>query len=183
MFFNKIKMKLAIISDIHDNLPNLKKVLAYCRENKIEKLIHCGDLAEIETLDFIIANFDGDIFWTFGNMDLEHSATYPFSDGKYKNIQIFSRHGEVEIANHRMAFVHYQDYAKRLCEDGRFDFVFYGHTHKPWTEKIISEQNGKVCEMLNPGNVANQHYPPTFAVWDSLSDQFSLIRVNELKNG
>ena len=46
-------------------------------ENKIEKLIHCGDLAEIETLDFIIANFDGDIFWTFGNMDLEHSATYP----------------------------------------------------------------------------------------------------------
>ena len=32
-------MRLAIISDTHDNIPNLKKVLDYCRENKIEKLI------------------------------------------------------------------------------------------------------------------------------------------------
>jgi len=168
-------MQIAIIADTHDNIPNLKKVLDYCRENKIEKLIHCGDLAEIETLDFIRENFSGDIFWTFGNMDRGHSAEYPFSDGKYQSINIFSKHGEVEIANRKIAFVHYPDYAKKLAESGRFDFVFYGHTHKPWTEKIGN------CEMLNPGNVSNQIYQPTFAIWDSNKNNFNLIIINTLK--
>lgn len=177
-------MLLAIISDTHDNIPNLTKVLDYCRENKIEKLIHCGDLAEIETLDFLKENFAGDIFWTFGNMDHGHSADYPFADGKYRSINIFSKHGEIEIANKKIAFVHYPDYARKLAEEGKFDFVFYGHTHKPWTEKIQGENingNIKECEMLNPGNVSNQIYSPTFAVYDSLTEKFSLIRINELK--
>ena len=49
-------MKIAIISDVHDNIPNLKKILNYCIENKIEKIICCGDLASLETLDFINDN-------------------------------------------------------------------------------------------------------------------------------
>ena len=61
-------MNIAIISDIHDNIPNLKKVLDYCRKQKVEKMIHCGDLATLETLDFINKNFSGEIFFTFGNM-------------------------------------------------------------------------------------------------------------------
>lgn len=178
-------MLIAIISDTHDNIPNLTKVLNWCKENKVEKLIHCGDLAEIETLDFIKENFIGDIFWTFGNMDRGHSADYPFADGKYKGISIFSKHGEIEIANKKIAFVHFPDYAKSLAEEGKFDFVFYGHTHKPWTEKIQGENkfngNIKECELLNPGNVANQYYPPTFATYDTITENFSLIRINELK--
>lgn len=176
-------MIIIIISDTHDNIPNLKKVLDYCSANKIEKIIHCGDLAEIETLDFIKENFHGDIFWTFGNMDLEHSALYPFADGKYKDINIFSKHGEIEIANKKIAFVHYPDYARKLCEQGRFDYVFYGHTHKPWTEIVEGNNNGNIkkCEMLNPGNVANQYYSPTFAIWNTTDNKFQLIRINELK--
>ncbi|EKE25891.1 MAG: hypothetical protein ACD_5C00008G0002 [uncultured bacterium] len=178
-------MLIAIISDTHDNLANLKKVLDYCRENKIEKLIHCGDLAEIETLDYIKENFSGDIFWTFGNMDRGHAADYPFADGKYRSINIFSKHGEVEIANKKIAFVHFPEYARSLAEEGRYDYVFYGHTHKPWTERIQGENkmngNIKECEMLNPGNVANQYYSPTFAIWNTLDYKFQLILVNGLK--
>lgn len=178
-------MLIAIISDTHDNIPNLKKVLDYCRENKVEKIIHCGDLAEIETLDYLKENFTGDIFWTFGNMDRGHAADYPFADGKYRSINIFSKHGEVEIAGKKMAFVHFPEYAMSLADEGKFDYVFYGHTHKPWTQTIRGENkmngNIKECELLNPGNVANQYYPPTFAIWNSLDEKFSLIRINELR--
>jgi len=31
-------MKVAIISDVHDNLVNLRKVLSYCVKNKVEKI-------------------------------------------------------------------------------------------------------------------------------------------------
>lgn len=181
-------MLIAIISDTHDNIPNLTKVLNWCREHRVEKLIHCGDLAEIETLDFLKENFAGDIFWTHGNMDRGHAADYPFADGKYKGVNIFSKHGEVEIMGKKIAFVHFPEYARRLAEEGRFDYVFYGHTHKPWTEKIQGENKngnppagGKECEMLNPGNVANQYYPPTFAIWDTNDYSFKLILINGLK--
>jgi hypothetical protein len=35
--------------------------------------------------------------------------------------------------------------------------------------------------MLNPGNVAGEIYPPTFAVWDTKKDNFLLVRVHSLR--
>lgn len=176
-------MLIAIISDIHDNTPNLKKVLDYCASNKIEKIICCGDLASIETLDFLNANFEGEILFTFGNMDNDYLKDYFFKKVDpstqlgmtYKKTKIFKDFGEAEIDGIRVAFIHFPKEAKILCESGKYNFVFYGHTHKPF-EEIINE-----CKMLNPGNVANQFYPPTFAVWNTENNKFSLIRINELK--
>ncbi len=170
-------MKIAITSDIHNNEVNLKKVLDYCaRESasgRLETIICCGDLASMETLDFLNNNFSGEIFYCFGNMDDEHLQNYEILQN-YKNTKVYKNFGEVEIENRKIAFVHYPDIAEELCKSGKYDFVFYGHTHKPWEETI-----GK-CKMLNPGNVAGEIYPPTFAVWDTESNKFDLIRIHAL---
>lgn len=189
-------MNIAITSDIHNNLANLKKVLDYCAEKKISTMICCGDLASMETLDFLNDNFAGEIFYCFGNMDDgQMKIISPFGKGgskrseqgdlkniqrtrelyKYKHTQIFKNHGEIKIAGESIAFVHYPDKARKLAESGKYDFVFYGHTHKPWLEKINN------CIMLNPGNVANERYSPTFAIWNTENDKFELVRVNELE--
>lgn len=167
-------MLIAIISDIHNNLANLKKVLDYCEQNKIQTIVCCGDLANMETLDFLNDNFQGEIYYTFGNMDDGQLQNYKLLQ-KYKNTKIYKDFGEINIENHRVAFVHYPDKARALCESGKYDLVFHGHTHKPWEENI-----GK-CRILNPGNVANEIYPPTFAVWETDNNKFNLIRINELK--
>lgn len=167
-------MQIAIISDVHDNIPNLKKVLGYCRENKIEQIICCGDLATIETLDYLNDNFSGEIFFVFGNMDQGHVDTYPFKDQQYKKTTMFDDYGEYRFDGRTIAFVHFPDAARKLCETGRYNFVFYGHTHKPWEEMVEN------CAMLNPGNVANQIYPPTFAIWNTSDNSFRLIRINSL---
>jgi uncharacterized protein len=168
-------MQIAIISDIHNNETNLKKVLDYCVSNKISKVICCGDLASLETLDFLNDNFAGEIFYTFGNMDNDFLRNYPFKDNRYRKTKIFKDFGETKIDGKHVAFIHFPQEAKKLCELGKYNFVFYGHTHKPF-EEIISN-----CKMLNPGNIANQLYLPTFAVWETENDKFSLIRVNEIK--
>ena len=62
-------MRTAIISDIHNNEANLKKVLDYCKNNRIKTILCCGDLASLETLDFLNDNFPGTIHYAFGNMD------------------------------------------------------------------------------------------------------------------
>lgn len=166
-------MKVAIISDIHNNEVNLKKVLSYCQKNRIEKIICCGDLASEETLNFFCDNFPGKIFYAFGNMDNDQLRSLDHID-QYKNAQLFENFGETEIENKKIAFVHFPDIAKKLCDSQKYNFVFYGHTHKPW------EENTANCKMLNPGNVAGEIYPPTFAAWNTETDTFKLIRIHDL---
>lgn len=179
-------MKIAIISDIHNNETNLKKVLNYCEAKKIKKIICCGDLASDETLDFMADNFNppagGEIFYTFGNMDNEQLREFQYVD-VYKNVNLFRDFGEIEIENKKIAFVHYPDKAKKLAQSGKYDFVFYGHTHKPWTELIEARRKQYIfnCTLLNPGNVAGEIYLPTFALWNTKDDKFELIRVHDLK--
>lgn len=178
-------MSIAIISDIHNNEVNLKKVLDYCQREKIPTIICCGDLASEETLNFLNNNFSGNIHYTFGNLDNDQLINFEFTD-KYKNTFIYKNFGEIIIPSSeiiqqpknqeiRIAFVHYPQKAKKLCETGKYTHVFYGHTHKPWLEKINN------CLMLNPGNTAGEIYPPTFAVWNIDKDDFKLIRVHDLK--
>lgn len=167
-------MRVAIISDIHNNEVNLKKVLDYCSREKIGTIICCGDLASQETLDFLNDNFAGAIHYTFGNMDNDQLRDFEFTE-KYKQTLLYKNFGETEIDDKKIAFVHFPEVAKKLCETKKYDFVFYGHTHKPWTEKIGN------CTMLNPGTVAGEFYLPTFATWDTGNEKFELIRIHDLK--
>lgn len=180
-------MKIAIISDAHNNLATLKKVLDYCERENIETIICCGDLASLETLDFLNDNFSGrEIYFAFGNMDDGHLKNAAIGD-TYRKTRVFRNFGEALIGgNHaksesgsdhgpkKIAFVHYPEKARELCASGKYDFVFHGHTHKPWTEKTGN------CILLNPGNVAGEIYPPTFAVWNIGNDKFELVRIHGL---
>ncbi|MCX6761552.1 MAG: YfcE family phosphodiesterase [Candidatus Moranbacteria bacterium] len=167
-------MQIAITSDIHNNEVNLDKVLRYCAEQKITTLICCGDLASREVLDLMNDNFAGVIYYTFGNADYTELRELD-SVEKYRNTFLFKNFGETKIDGKLIAFVHFPREARKLAETGKYAFVFYGHTHKPW-EEIIGN-----CKMLNPGNVAGEIYPPTFAVWNTKNDGFKLIRVHDLK--
>jgi len=182
-------MKIAIISDVHNNEVNLKKVLDYCVREKIQTIICCGDLASKKTLDFLNDNFslqgstlsrskvepwDPVIHYVFGNMDNDHLKNLELM-GEYKNTIIYQNFGEIEIGGAKIAFVHYPREAKELCKTGKYNFVFYGHTHKPWEEMIGD------CKILNPGNVAGEIYLPTFAVWNTENNKFELIRIHALK--
>lgn len=183
-------MLVAIISDIHNNETNLKKVLDYCNKQGVKKIICCGDLASDETLEFLAKNFTEEVFYTFGNMDNGQLREYQYVEN-YKNIKLFKDFGTAKIGNsdegyddiiRDVAFVHFPDEAKKLAESGKYDFVFYGHTHKPWISDIDIEMEGRdKCTMLNPGNVAGEHYLPTFAMWDTEDNNFKLIKVHDLK--
>ena len=167
-------MQIAITSDIHNNEVNLEKVLRYCAEQKITTLICCGDLASKEVLDLMNDNFAGVIYYTFGNADYTELRELD-SVKKYRNTFLFKSFGETTISTKKIAFVHFPREARKLAETGKYNFVFYGHTHKPW-EEIVGN-----CKMLNPGNVAGEIYPPTFAIWDTKDDNFKLLRIHDLK--
>ncbi len=137
--------KIAIISDTHGNEPSLKKALEIIKELEIKTIIHCGDTGG---MDFLKENFsDFNLFVSLGNADFgEFEET--------ENIKIFTEYGQLK----NMAFCHFPDKARELAQSEKYDFVFYGHTHKPWEEKI------KNCRMVNPGNLAGLVFRASFAI-------------------
>ena len=167
-------MKIAIISDTHDNLPNFKKVIGWIKKQGIKTIIHCGDVCAPGVLKQMLKQFPGKFFLSFGNVDGDHFRISKLAFEDFPNLKIFPELGEIEIDNNQIAFCHFPKFAKALAQTGKFDLVFYGHTHKPWEEKI-----GK-CRLVNPGNLCGFPYKSTFAVYDTETDKLELKILEKL---
>lgn len=159
-------MLIAIISDIHDNIPNLDKCLSWCKENKIESLIFCGDTARIETAEHISKEFAGEIFMTRGNAELYSESELE----KYKNIHYVGEIGLIELGGLLIGICHQPEKIDQAIEISSSDpdFIFYGHTHKPWIEKR------GLTTVANPGELSNAFNRPTFAVLDTATKKLDL---------
>jgi len=149
-------MKVAIVSDSHDNFLNLEKLILNLKKEGIKTIIHCGDAASLEVLK-TLEQKTYKVYFCFGNADLKEKI----KEGGLKKVKIFDNFGEIKIDNLKIAFCHRPKLAKELTKSENYDFVFYGHTHKPWIEKIGN------CNLANPGNLAGVFFKPTFAILDT----------------
>ena len=156
-------MLIAIISDSHDNLENLKKFINWSLENKIEKIICLGDVAKIETIKYLALGFSGEIFLVRGNACLYEASELK----KYQNIKYYGEIGQEVIGGLKIAFVHEPEKIKKLTEHN-LDFVFHGHTHKPWLEK-----NGETL-VANPGTLGRVYYQASFALLNTETKKLEL---------
>lgn len=153
------RMRFAIISDSHDNVANLKKIINWLHIQKISFLLHCGDICTQDSIDEIVKSFKGKIEFVKGNGDYELDVPET---------------KELELGGKRIFLNHYPDIAKKGAESGKYDLVFYGHTHKPWEEKVGD------CRLVNPGEVAGQRFKPTFATYDTETGKLELKVLEQL---
>ncbi len=162
-------MKIAIISDLHDNISNLHRFFQAIAKEKIEKIISCGDLGNQDTLKTLIKNFNKEIFIISGNADI-----YNFSDlENYKHINNLGRSSSFNLGKFKIAVCHEPIFIKSLLkENPDLDFIFYGHTHKPW----ISKKNKTI--LINPGTLGGLFYRPSFAIWDSENGKVNLKLIH-----
>lgn len=159
-------MKLAIISDTHDNFKAVDLVLDYLVSNEIELLISCGDVAKAEVLEYIRKKFNKTIYVVLGNADID---TENFQD---KNAKIFKKIGLINVDGKKIFFIHKPADIKN---DDSYDYIFYGHTHRP-----DLKQKGKTL-IVNPGNVAGLMYKGSFAVLDTKTGKLELILLENLR--
>lgn len=166
-------MKIAILSDSHDNIPNTEKALKWINKNKIKTIIHCGDLAAPSMLSLVIApNFKGEVHFVHGNVGdkelLEEIAK------KFKKFKIHGEAGKLVIDDKTIGFTHFPWLAEKMANTGKYDLIFYGHTHKPWEHKV------KNCRLVNPGTLAGMFNKATFAVYDTKTDKLELKILERL---
>ena len=161
-------MKLLIISDIHDNLANLKKCLDWARGQSINQVICAGDLTNSETLALLSKSFKT-IYLVRGNVELYDEEEIK----QYDNIKFLGSFGTIDINGQIIGLCHEPWNIKRVVEAKQCKIVFYGHTHKPW----IEEKDG--VTIANPGTLGGVFTKATFAVWDSQGGELEL-KVLEL---
>lgn len=162
-------MKIAILSDTHDNITTFNKAIHWLNTEGIKLMLHCGDICNQETIDEAVKNFKGEIKFVRGNGDFElHEVpeTMEIEVGGNPSTGLRAR---------KIFFNHYPDIAKKAAESGKYDVVFYGHTHRPWEERIGN------CRLVNPGEMAGQRYKPTFAIYDTETDKLELKILEKLQ--
>lgn len=155
-------MKFAIISDTHDNLKNFGKAVDFCIKEKIAVILHCGDIASQETIEEMKKMFGGEIKFVRGNCD------YDLDEIPEKLEIELGGNLSTSLRTRRIFFNHYPNIAKKAAESGKYDFVFYGHTHAPKLEKAGE------CLLANPGELAGQINKPSFAICDTETGKLEL---------
>jgi len=162
-------MKIAIISDTHDNLANFKKAIFLIKKEKIKFLIHCGDIFEPEMAKEIFKNFSGKVYFVLSDVDEKYFEKIGEDFLKdFPQLKIWRKFGDIEIDKKKIAFCHSPKTAFSLAFSQKYDIVFYGHLHKPWKTRI------RKTKLVNPGNIAGLFFRPTFAIYNTKTDQLEL---------
>lgn len=157
-------MKIAIISDIHDNLENLRIFLAWAGKEEVNRLACLGDVTNSETLKALAEGFAGGIFLVRGNQEIYNEEELK----KYDNI-IDGGYSSVFTADGASFGICHEPFrAENILEKEKPEIIFYGHTHKPW----IEEKGG--VKLANPGTLGGVFFRATFAVWDTESGKLEL---------
>ncbi|MCK5062129.1 metallophosphoesterase family protein [Candidatus Parcubacteria bacterium] len=163
-------MKVVIISDIHDNNVNLNRCLNWCLDNNVKELICCGDVTNINTIDIMAKGFHGTIHLVPGNICLFKESDLE----KYDNLIYYGSIGRFKLDRYSVGLCHEPFLIKEVNKLGKCDYIFYGHTHKPWVE-----EKDKV-KMINPGTLGGMFQKGTFACLDTNINKIELKILEKL---
>jgi len=161
-------MLIAILSDIHDNIWNLEKVLPQLEE--AEALLFCGDFCAPFTLKMMADGFSGPVHCVFGNNDGDAFLLSRIAR-RADNVTLYPQMGELELGGKKIAFIHYPHIATGLAASGKYDAVFSGHTHEHKVEKM------GFTLWADPGEVMGRFGQPSFGLYDTDSGEFTLRAI------
>ncbi len=161
-------MIIAIMSDSHDNIWNLRKALKIIKDEGAGMIIHCGDfVAPFMAKELHAAGVP--VHGVFGNNDGDQYLLTKFSLTTMTNITFHGLVGQVEIGDFNIAFAHERIVAEGLASSGSFKMVCFGHSHEYFLQEI-----GAVT-LLNPGEIMGKDGRPGFCLADT--DTAAIKRV------
>ncbi|HSR31388.1 MAG TPA: metallophosphoesterase [Anaerolineae bacterium] len=160
-------MKIAILSDVHDNIWKLETLLAGL---EADVLIFCGDFCAPFTLAQIAEGFTGPVHVVFGNNDGDQFLLARVA-AKFPHVTLHGDFAELQLDGRQVAVTHYPQIGQALARGGIYDLVCHGHSH----ERVI-EQVGKTVR-VNPGEVMGRLGPSTYALYDTVTSHVEIAEL------
>ncbi|HEX4749858.1 MAG TPA: metallophosphoesterase family protein [Bryobacteraceae bacterium] len=136
-------MRLAILSDIHDNLWNLRVAMQTIRT--ADAVLCCGDLCSPFVIDEL-TKCEATVHIVFGNNDAD---LYRITSKALKkpNCQVHGELFQAMLDGKRVAMNHFDYLARPMAKSGDFDVVCFGHNH----QFEISHEGAAL--LINPGPI------------------------------
>lgn len=161
-------MKIAILSDTHDNLNMAQLARKTIAKAGIDTIIHCGDVIEPKILDYFI---EFRMLLSYGNGDYPPELDQRLKRSRDDNLAGESL--EIELDGKQLFVTH--GHNLKLFHDaiqhGKYAYVFHGHTHRHRDEIMGSSR------VINPGALGGKKVEPRgFVILDLKTD--ILERIN-----
>jgi len=163
-------MKIAVMSDSHDNIWNFRKALKIIKQENCEMIIHCGDfVAPFMFHELIQAGVK--THCVFGNNDGDRHLLTKFARDSKGVITLYSLVGEVDANGFKIALTHEWPVAEGLAATGKFNLVCFGHSHLH-----VSGKTGDTT-FLNPGEIMGKDGDPGFCIVDTSGPKINRIAL------
>lgn len=151
-------MKLAVCSDIHDNIWVLEHALSEMAD--ADAVVFCGDLCAPFTLVQLAEEVAGPVHVVWGNNDGDKWQLTQQA-ARFSHVRLHGELAEIELDGLRIAANHWPEIAQGLAHCGRYDLVCYGHDHTAFQERVGDSL------LLNPGEIMGRFGRSTYALFDT----------------
>ena len=139
-------MRIGVVSDTHNNLKNIEKIINLFNEEKVELVIHTGDIANVKSLNKF-SNLQSEMIGVYGNNDRNEMGIKEAACSN--NFKIKEPPNILTLCNRNIAIFHEPDCIDDfLIENKNTNIVIHGHTHR-YRNEI---KNGVL--FFNPGECA-----------------------------
>ncbi|SIQ95394.1 hypothetical protein SAMN05920897_11947 [Alkalispirochaeta americana] len=162
-------MKIAIMSDIHDNIWNLERALQQVQDQEARTLLFLGDFCAPFTLDQLARGFSGPIHAILGNNDGDPLLLSRIA-GEHPHVTLHGHVAELTFEGVKIAMNHYPEIARGLAHSRLYDAVFSGHDHQRYHQKVENTL------WANPGEVMGRFGKPSFGIF--LTGDLSFVHVD-----
>jgi len=167
-------MLIAILSDIHDNIWALDKVLTDVHAAGAAALIFCGDFCAPFSLALLAERFHGPIHAVAGNNDGD-MLLLARNAAKAGNVTLHGPFAELNLEGRRIFVTHYPTIGEAIAAGGLYDLVCCGHNHQPEIRRI-----GKSL-LVNPGEVMGRFGHSTYAIYDTAGGEAQLHEAEAVR--
>jgi hypothetical protein len=137
-------MRIGIVSDTHNHLPNVARIVELLNGAGVERVVHTGDITQAKTLR-ALSGLEAPLFGVFGNNDLERESLE----------KACAAHGQHFVdpplrltwCARRITVVHDPKDLDRALLAGS-DVALHGHDH----QQVLERRHGAL--VVNPGECA-----------------------------
>lgn len=163
-------MLVALLSDVHDHTTHLLQALHAARVEQCTHLLFMGDMARLSTFRTLREEWGHHIDLVFGNNEYEIAA-FQRAAQQWHSTTLHGESADITLGGRRIFFCHLPWTAAKAAGTGKYDAVFFGHTHMP---KILTIGPTLVA---NPGEIYGRQSKPSIGIYDTESNTVRIVNI------
>lgn len=135
-------MRIGVVSDTHNQMSNVARIVELLNAAAVERVVHTGDITQAKTLE-VLARLEAPLVGVYGNNDRERSALEEAS--AVHGIELHDPPLRLRWREREILVVHDP---RELAGHDRHELALHGHTHL----HVDRVEGGR--RIFNPGECA-----------------------------